>query len=208
MAYLVDTIIYKLKKYLINILHAKGFNITCVTVANMPAIAADEFNKEKFKQVIHHIIACCGENENVGKTVLYKLLYFSDFDYYELNESKLTGEVYRNIQYGPAPIHFEEVIRELESDGKISESKRGYFNHGQFKYTSKTDPIVSLLNDKELDVINGVIKKHSCKSGTELSDLSHSDMPYKATKPSEIINYELVFYRDEVTSVRVYEEDA
>jgi hypothetical protein len=185
----------------------KELNITCVTVANMPAIAADEFNKEKFKQIIHYIIACCGNNENVGKTVLYKLAYFSDFDYYELNESKMSGEAYRNIQRGPAPIHFEEVIRELETEGKVLESKRDYFNYGQFKYTSKVEPVVSLLSDKELNVINGVIKKHSCKSGSELSDLSHDDMPYKATKPSDIIDYELVFYRDEVTSVRVYEED-
>ncbi len=170
-------------------------------------IAADEFNREKFKQVIHYIIACCGNNENVGKTVLYKLAYFSDFDYYELSEQKLTGEVYRNIPRGPAPIHFEDIIRELENEGKVSESKRGYFNHEQFRYKSEMEPIVNLLSSEELDVIKNVIKKHSCKSALELSDLSHNDMPYKATGPSDIIDYELVFYRDEVTSVRVYEED-
>jgi len=37
--------------------------------------------------------------------------------------------------------------------------------------------------------------------------LSHRDIPYKATKDGEIINYEKVFYRDPLFSVREYEED-
>ena len=37
------------------------------------------FNKEMFKQVLLYILAKCGGKPNVGKTVLYKLLYFCDF---------------------------------------------------------------------------------------------------------------------------------
>ena len=38
-----------------------------------------EFNLGKYKAVIHYIISKCGFKDNVGRTVLYKLLYFSDF---------------------------------------------------------------------------------------------------------------------------------
>ncbi len=69
------------------------------------------FNIEKFKQVLHYIIHQCGSLENVGKTVLFKILYFTDFDYYELYEEKLTGEPYRKLPLGPAPVHFEEAKR-------------------------------------------------------------------------------------------------
>ena len=41
-----------------------------------------EFNKEKFKNVLHYIVYKCGLKNNVGRTVLHKLLYFSDFNYY------------------------------------------------------------------------------------------------------------------------------
>ena len=47
------------------------------------------FNKEKFKEMLHHIINECGYRPNVGKTVMFKLLYFSDFDFYELKEKFL-----------------------------------------------------------------------------------------------------------------------
>ncbi len=68
------------------------------------------FNKKVFKQVLHYIIHKCGHLENVGKTVLYKILYFCDFDYYELNEESLTGESYVKFPRGPAPTHFSEII--------------------------------------------------------------------------------------------------
>lgn len=42
------------------------------------------FDLEKLKVMIHYIIGCYGFQENVGRVVLFKLLYFSDFDHYEL----------------------------------------------------------------------------------------------------------------------------
>ena len=41
-------------------------------------------NIEKFKQVFLYILKKVGAKPNVGQTVLYKLLYFIDFDYYDL----------------------------------------------------------------------------------------------------------------------------
>ena len=46
---------------------------------------------EKFKNIILYLLECCAGKPNVGETVLYKLLYFSDFNYYELYEEQLSG---------------------------------------------------------------------------------------------------------------------
>jgi len=78
------------------------------------------FEIEKFKEVLHYIIGRCGHQDNVGRTVLYKLLYFSDFDFYELYEESITGETYRKLPIGPVPEHFEMALNELEKEGKIS----------------------------------------------------------------------------------------
>ena len=40
----------------------------------------------------------------------------------------------------------------------------------------------------------------------QISAFSHRDMPYKATGDGDIIDYELVFYRDSLFSVREYED--
>src|SRR5690606_8991037 len=57
----------------------------------------------KFKNVLLYILERCSGKPNVGETVLNKLLYFSDFNYYELYEEHLTGARYRKLPYGPVP---------------------------------------------------------------------------------------------------------
>ena len=173
----------------------------------MGEIVDIEFNKEKFKQVLHYIIHQCGSLENVGKTVLYKILYFTDFDYYELYEEKLTGELYRKLPLGPAPIHFEEVMEELEHKGKIQQFPivRGKFEQQKFISTEK--PNIDLLNGKEVQLIEEDIARYVSMNAIQISAFSHRDMPYKATGDGDIIDYDLVFYRDPLFSVREYEDD-
>ncbi len=167
----------------------------------------DAFNKEKFKQVLHYIIAQCEYIQSAGKTVLFKLPYFSDFNYYELYEKKMTGEAYRNIDHGPAPVHFDLVITELMSEGKVTQRNINFRGRPQIKYRSLQKPKVDLLSEQELAVIDDVIAKHGFKNATEISDLSHKDIPWMATEDRCLIDYELVFYRDPITSVRVYEPE-
>ena len=40
-------------------------------------------NLEKFKEVLLYILNKVGSKPNIGETVIYKLLYFVDFDFYE-----------------------------------------------------------------------------------------------------------------------------
>ena len=49
------------------------------------------FDLEKYKAVIHYIIDKCSLKDNVERTVLQKLLYFSDFDHYEIFDDKCPG---------------------------------------------------------------------------------------------------------------------
>ena len=40
------------------------------------------YNPEKFKAVFSYIVSRCENKYNVGRTVLCKLLYFSDFNFF------------------------------------------------------------------------------------------------------------------------------
>lgn len=53
---------------------------------------------------------------------MYKLLYFSDFNFYELYEISLTGEKYMHKPNGPIPKNFIECKDEFITEQKI---KRG-----------------------------------------------------------------------------------
>jgi transcriptional regulator with XRE-family HTH domain len=162
-------------------------------------------NSEKFKQVLLYILEKVGAKPNVGLTVLYKLLYFIDFDYYEKYEKQLMGLTYFKNTHGPTPRNFIKTVREMVESGVIVEVKSKYFAHEQKKFLPLIEPDLSLLNGQELEMIDDVLRRYSDKSATQLSEMSHRDMPWKAAQTGENLEYEHVFYRSEEFSVREYE---
>ena len=139
--------------------------------------------------------------DKVGKTVLYKMLYFADFDFYELNEISITGEKYFKLSRGPAPSDFDIAISNLMSSGKVRGLDSKYKGYPQIKFISLCEPDLDMLNANELKIIERVINKLSNMTASQVSSYSHGDMPWKATDDGEEIDYELVFYRDQAFSV-------
>ena len=72
-----------------------------------------DFKKEKYIKIILYIISRCTHKENLGKTVISVLLYFIDFNYYELYGESLTNEVYSKSRIGIVPKHFNETMAYL-----------------------------------------------------------------------------------------------
>ena len=154
--------------------------------------------------MIHYIISRCGFKENVGRVVLFKLLYFSDFDNYELYENSISGETYLRKRMGPVPSHFQDAISELKNENKINET---VINFPKYKYSSLVKPDTSILSYNELQVIDDTINKISHFLSKEISEYSHGDIPWRIAKDGEAINYEAVFYRDPEYSVRDYDDE-
>ncbi len=170
-------------------------------------ISIPQENITKFKEVFLYIINKIGSKYNVGQTVLYKILYFIDFDYYEKYEEQLIGAKYIKNTYGPTPVDFAKIVREMQQAGDCVEVKSKYFEHDQTKYLPRRKADISCLSGRELEHINLTIKKYADWSATELSDYSHKDVPWLAADNKGIIDYEAVFYRTPETSVREYTDD-
>jgi len=163
-------------------------------------------NIEKFKQVLLYILKKVGSKPNVGQTVLYKLLYFIDFDYYELHEEQLMGLKYIKNTFGPTPVDFLKLVKEMEKAEELTEAKTTFFKKDMKKYLPIKEPELSLLSGPEIIHIDKELEKYSDKTAKELSELSHKDVPWIGTKDKEVIPYEAVFYRNEETSVRGYND--
>ena len=52
-----------------------------ISLEKKERISVPKLHIEKFKNVILYMLERCAGKPNVGETVLYKLLYFSDFNY-------------------------------------------------------------------------------------------------------------------------------
>ncbi len=163
-------------------------------------------NLKKFKEVLLYVLEKVGSKPNVGMTVLYKLLYFIDFDYYEKFEEQLVGATYIKNHFGPTPVEFKKIVESMESKGELETVKSKYFLHEQTKYLPRRNPNISVLNAREIKHIDEVLARLSDKNAKELSDYSHQDIPWLGTEEGQIIKYESVFYRTPETSVRIYDE--
>ena len=174
------------------------------TVASEIRIDIPQENINKFKEVLLYILEKVGAKPNVGQVVLYKLLYFIDFDFYELHEKQLIGARYIKNTFGPTPVAFKKIVEQMEKAGELEEVKTKHFNHDQTKYIPVRPANIGLLSALEIKHIDAVLEKHSDKNATELSEYSHKDVPWIITDDREIIPYESVFYRTPETSVRIY----
>jgi len=170
-------------------------------------ISVPQKNLVKFKEVLLYILSKVGGKPNVGEAVIYKLLYFIDFDFYEKFEEQLVGATYIKNHYGPTPVEFKVMVDDMIKKGELTKIESKYFNHLQKKYLPVREPDLTKLKDaRELHHIDEVLARLSDKNATELSEYSHEDTPWLIAKENQPLDYEAVFYRTPKTSVRNYDE--
>lgn len=167
-------------------------------------ISVPQNNLEKFKEVLLYILNKVGSKPNIGETVIYKLLYFIDFDFYEKHEEQLMGAVYIKNYYGPTPVEFGKIVEKMTGK-EIVRVKSSYFDFPQTKYLPLRKPDLTKLKASEIEAIDNVLNKLSDMNAKQISDYSHNDVPWLTTEDEKIIEYESVFYRTVPYSVREYD---
>jgi len=163
-------------------------------------------NIKKFKEVLLYILQKAGAKPNVGLTVLYKLLYFVDFDYYEKYEKQLMGLTYIKNHHGPTPREFIKVIRKMKKNKELEEIKSKYFQLDQRKYLPLREPNLDVLKPTELKMVDDILNKLGEMNATQISEYVHGDIPYQVADIGKNINYEYALYREKPYSVRQYDK--
>ena len=175
-------------------------------IKNEIRINVPQKNLVKFKEVLLYILEKVGSKSNIGESVLYKLLYFIDFNYYEKYEEQLIGATYIKNHYGPTPKEFIKIAEEMEGKDLVKIQDK-YFKHPQTKYLPLRGPDLSKMSAKEQRVIDDVLNILSDMNAKKISEYSHQDVPWMTAEEGEVINYESVFYRTVPYSMREYSEE-
>ena len=90
-------------------------------------------NLRKFKEVLIYVLSRLGNKPNVGQTFLYKLLYLIDFNFYEKYEEQIIWATYIKNTYGPFPLEFKEIVKEMTAENELELVKSQYFQREQKK---------------------------------------------------------------------------
>jgi len=160
-------------------------------------------NKSKYKSVIL-FFANKVRNDTLGKVKMMKLLYFLDFDFFEKTGKSVTEDRYIRLPLGPVPEKAEEIITEMESEGSIKIEKVKMSNHMSDKQliTPLKPIILKHFSNEELEMLETIAQKWERFSGKEMTDASHGEAPWIATKPSCVIDYNLAYYRNKYNEMK------
>ena len=170
-------------------------------------VSVPELKVEKLKNVLLYMLERCAGKPNVGETVLNKLLYFCDFNYYELYEEHLTGIRYKKMPYGPVPQDIAPILNQMVDEGLLQQVNTEYHGLRQTRYLPLEKPDLKQFSAAEKTVIDEVILQMGDWNAVRISEYSHEDKPWRATVDGDFISYNLAFYRRPPFSVRTYTDD-
>ncbi len=162
-----------------------------------PTIKEFKVDKEKLRNVILYLLEKCGGKPNVGETVLYKLLYFIDFNSYELTGQPVTGMNYVKLQFGPVPRakEYNAVIEAMKASNALEVLTKDYHGRPQTRYVALVESNISVFNTKEIKAMDEVIAKLSDMNASQIEDYVHKDAPWEIAEEKQIIPYNLVLER-------------
>ena len=174
-------------------------------VAYGERISTPALKKHVVPQVLVYLLEKCAGKPNIGESMLNPLLYFLDFNYYELYETQLTGMTYRKRSESPVSVQLDSLISQLTKQNRLQKIKTIYFGRVQTRYLPLIKADLSILQASEKHVIDRLIDQYSDWSADTLYNYASRDMPLMATEEGKIIDYELVFYREAPYTVRNYD---
>ena len=131
---------------------------------------------------------------NLGKTVLCTVMYFIDFNFYELYGDYLTKETYIKSRRGIKPKHFRKITEELIAKRKLFMRKEPYYNRTIYRYYLTIIPSLKFTS-KELGVINSCIETLTDNNASTITQYAWQDKPLMNAKLGEEIDYNDVFLR-------------
>ncbi len=156
-----------------------------------------KFNPDKLRNVILYILQKCAGKPNLGETVLYKLLYFIDFDYFEINGQPMMGLNYVHLQFGPVPVlsEYAPVIETMKKNQELKIISQDYFGMRIKRYLNLIDYPANALDYNEIRIIDDVINLMSNWSARKIEEYAHGDAPWQLTNDRAVIHYNLVSER-------------
>ena len=160
-----------------------------------------KFNRDKYIDLILYILSQSYNKRHLGKTVLCSLLYFIDFNYYELYGQLITKETYIKSKRGIEPKHFKEITEELIANKQLFLRKEPYYHRIIHKYYPTIIPTLK-FSQRELEIIDFSIKQLSDNNASAMLKYAINDPPIIIADFGDDIDCRYVFSRNEKYSAR------
>jgi uncharacterized phage-associated protein len=119
----------------------------------------------------------------LGKTKLFKLLYFTDVTHIRTVGEPITGAEYRKFPRGPVPTQGNFVLKDLQLR-RLIKQKSVLLPNARFmrEFTALQVPDMAIFTEQERDTISRVIQEYGKDTASVLSWRSHQEYAWLFAK--------------------------
>jgi len=154
-------------------------------------------NLEKFKELWAYIVDNFNNDGTLTETKLWKLLYFSEADFFEKNKKTITGIDYYKNKYGATPD--KKVIDDIRPQLKaFIRTKKIKTKDGRniTVYESLKEYPCKSVSAQEIEEVRKTCDKYYRLPLNDVCVLAHKDPPYLGAKMGKKIDFNFVVYRE------------
>lgn len=147
------------------------------------------FKSFDYEKLCAMVLFFAHKSTGLLKTKLMKLLNYSDMVFYKENGISISGLKYAHLPYGPVPDNFDIILGKMAADhlAHIEVIFDGAYEKHQV--IPECDVPEGVLSDSEVEMLNRIYEKFKSFGSVEISDYSHKEKGYNATKTGQIISY-------------------
>lgn len=155
----------------------------------------------KFIELIIYVARRSEDDSKYGAVKLNKILFNADFLAYQVLGRSITGHPYKKLPNGPAPKAILPILKKLKESAEVKEEERSYYNRTQKRVVALREPDLGVFSAQEIVLIDDVLVSLRDGNATQVSDLSHEFVGWKAANLNEEIPYQtaLIDEKPEVT---------
>jgi uncharacterized phage-associated protein len=199
-------------------IHAPRTNCTsgqCAAASNeLRSVDAMLINHDREK-LCQAIVFFAENTQKLGKTKLFKLLYFLDFEHFKLRGRSVTGMDYFAWPKGPVPKalfeEFEHPAKDLSACAQFSKipTHRGGMN----KVTALKTFDARVFSKRELSIMKSLAERYRGATADEMIEVTHlENRPWHqiyevSGRRQAKIPYELALNRQEVEEMKRHVRD-
>lgn len=132
-------------------------------------------HRERLKILVHFICRECGTDPSrLGKVKLHKIIYYSDLYRLRTKAKPITGVTFVKYPFGPYVPEMDEVLSELQKEGKLHIIPRDEYNeYDSIGLVGKGTPNLQDFDDREISIVREQMDEICAQTATNISDKSH-----------------------------------
>jgi len=131
--------------------------------------------------------------ENLGKTKLWKLIYFTDAAFLREHGQSLTHSEYIRYDHGPVPSRGEKLLKTLGREGLVSVKQVDYGSFRQHHVTTVRESGLG-FSPEDRELIDRVCRRYGRSTATYLSEISHLEPSWANAGKMDKLSPELMHY--------------